>query len=628
MNNLSCILSCLKFNTNMDEQKVKTISIIVICGFLLFLWNLPDLNMASTDAQVYTSKSMNKWNKDQNKNSKLKVEYVAENMEETQSLTDKVHDSNSNKKSNLQLEIGKKRKNGNPSSTQSQADTSKVDKELFEDHRKKFNLENGKKRKKGTPSLTNSQVHTSKVDKFLEDHNKISNLELEHSEESMEEIPSLTDTKVPTSRMVHKFKDHNKKHNLELEYDQKRIDEPQGLTDAQVHTSKTDNKLLQHHNKKSNLKTENGKKRVGETPSSTSKHSHHSEPVSKDRSGNNAVVPSHSRLVVSPVREMKSILLWNTCIQNRASSECDMDLERQGCPVHQCSFTVDKSQVETVDAILFHGLRTELPEKRSENQIYVFQSFERQFATSRLSILPMWQDIFNLTFTHMSGADTDISGSQGWAVRLPESNPKAVQTLDEIKNRTKLVLWIVSNCRADSGRLEYAKLLAEYIPVDIVGRCGNMSCPLPKSSTTCILRLAKNYMFYLAFENSYCKDYYTEKITGPLRRGMVPIVMGAANYSRLLPPHSFIDANDFSPRQLAKKLLYLQKHTEEYMEYLQWKQDYKMLGGLRKQGFCRLCEILHTPNYPYKSNFNLAQYWDAETLCLTKAEHLAKLGIN
>ena len=58
-------------------------------------------------------------------------------------------------------------------------------------------------------------------------------------------------------------------------------------------------------------------------------------------------------------------------------------------------------------------------------------------------------------------------------------------------------------------RLEYAKNLSMYIPVDIYGGCGNMSCP--RSNSNCFSMLDKQYKFYLAFENSNCRDYITEK---------------------------------------------------------------------------------------------------------------------
>ena len=60
-----------------------------------------------------------------------------------------------------------------------------------------------------------------------------------------------------------------------------------------------------------------------------------------------------------------------------------------------------------------------------------------------------------------------------------------------------------------NGRLEYAKELSKYISVDIYGACSNKTCP--RSSGRCFDMLNNQYKFYLAFENSNCQDYITEK---------------------------------------------------------------------------------------------------------------------
>ena len=39
-----------------------------------------------------------------------------------------------------------------------------------------------------------------------------------------------------------------------------------------------------------------------------------------------------------------------------------------------------------------------------------------------------------------------------------------------------------------------------------------------------------NHMFYMAFENSICDDYATEKFYRSLLYPIVPVVMGGANY--------------------------------------------------------------------------------------------------
>ena len=333
---------------------------------------------------------------------------------------------------------------------------------------------------------------------------------------------------------------------------------------------------------------------------------------------------------------IKKILFWNRFF-HREGFGVDLGLDslsKIGCPVHQCYFTNDTSELDEADAIVIHGFafsRMRLPPRRKKNQIYVFFLFENPLLTGALTRLYKLHGVFNLTFTYMDDPDTDIAEPHGGAQLREIPRKSAVPKFDFVNTRTKVLLWIVSNCHSISARHEYARKLSEYIHIDMVGRCGNLTCPestsITKASTQCIRSLAPQYMFYLSFENSHCQGYYTEKVINPLRFQMVPITMGGANYSKHLPPNSYIDANDYSPKDLARKLIHLQNHKDEYMQYFQWKNQYHIIHSFRRQGFCKLCEILHTPNYPYKTNFSVEQYWNPDKRCLTKAQHLSKLGI-
>ena len=81
---------------------------------------------------------------------------------------------------------------------------------------------------------------------------------------------------------------------------------------------------------------------------------------------------------------------------------------------------------------------------------------------------------------------------------------------DYASKKTKKVAWVVRNCWAvTSGRKSYATELAKYIDVDVYGPCGTSKCPRDEKQGC--PGTVKDYKFYLAFENSNCRNYITEK---------------------------------------------------------------------------------------------------------------------
>ena len=56
-----------------------------------------------------------------------------------------------------------------------------------------------------------------------------------------------------------------------------------------------------------------------------------------------------------------------------------------------------------------------------------------------------------------------------------------------ISGKTKLVAWMVSNCRKDSGRNDYVKELQKFINIDVYGKCGPLKCDNNDSNTCCKL---------------------------------------------------------------------------------------------------------------------------------------------
>ena len=181
---------------------------------------------------------------------------------------------------------------------------------------------------------------------------------------------------------------------------------------------------------------------------------------------------------------------------------------------------------------------------------------------------------------------------------------RRIDQLVKDKSMERLVVWHVSSCPRPSRREAYVIDLMRYIPVHIEGSCAlfeNATKPSGDPST---------YMFYLAFENNYCKDYITEKFwKTSLQKGAVPVARGGlsrVDYEAVAPPGSFIYADDFAgPRELANYLLEVAQNKDKYTAYFQWYKTHTLTYDdpdwwgtskeLESSPFCTICEKLNEP---------------------------------
>ena len=156
---------------------------------------------------------------------------------------------------------------------------------------------------------------------------------------------------------------------------------------------------------------------------------------------------------------------------------------------------------------------------------------------------------FNWTMTYRK--DSEVLYPYGWLSNTGKSwSRKAIETwlkphptsselVAKVRalGHRKPVAWLVSNCHTSSQREKYVSELQKHVPVDIFGRCGKpLKCTVGRDE--CFKEIEEQYQFYLSFENSLCKDYATEKLYRALASILVPVVMGGANYSRIVPPRS------------------------------------------------------------------------------------------
>lgn len=175
----------------------------------------------------------------------------------------------------------------------------------------------------------------------------------------------------------------------------------------------------------------------------------------------------------------------------------------------------------------------------------------------------------------------------------------------------------VSNCEdAPSNRLQLVVSLQKFMPVHVYGQCGRYRCA-KYNNQHCLEMLQQNYMFYMAFENSLCEDYVTEKLFRVSDYYIVPVVFGGVDYNRFMPPKSYINAEDFnSTLELARFLNDLAANTAEYSKYFWWKEYYYINPNYQ---FCNLCQMLHQRKNGVKSqHYTDISKWFYKDTCRTK----------
>jgi alpha-1,3-fucosyltransferase len=165
--------------------------------------------------------------------------------------------------------------------------------------------------------------------------------------------------------------------------------------------------------------------------------------------------------------------------------------------------------------------------------------------------------------------------------------------IELVKSKSKMAAWMVSHCNMHSGRDQLTKRLQEFIEVDIYGQCGTLECPHSIGSQ-CMEMLKSKYWFYLAFENSLCVDYITEKTFSYMRNYLIPVIFSGANLTRFLK--------------------YLSENPKAYADYFWWMKYYTHVGNDRS--YCNLCRKLNEWDVDHRRQKYLdIQSWYAGDKC-------------
>ena len=317
-----------------------------------------------------------------------------------------------------------------------------------------------------------------------------------------------------------------------------------------------------------------------------------------------------------------TVLFWNRCFDKKRSESYSMEQGLRSCGKDglQCLFTDDRGAYPRADAIVFHAASdhpADIPDLslRPPSQIWVFHNMEIDY-NQTYARDPRLPGLFNWTHTFLSASDVNFP--YGKVTRDDEVG--YLGGFDSNRNyldgRTKSVVALISDCAY--GRMNLVRKLSRYIDVVVYGRWGIRGCP--RGTNKC-WNIVKSFKFYLAFEDHICKDYVTEKFyNNALRHGIVPVVLGGANYSNppVAPPHSYINAIDFSSvAELARYLHHVGNSPELYNAYFQWRSQYSVHFHLDKgkYRFCDLCEAIHDSQRPAKHYSNVTNWFVSATNC-------------
>ncbi|XP_028320097.1 alpha-(1,3)-fucosyltransferase 4-like [Gouania willdenowi] len=299
-------------------------------------------------------------------------------------------------------------------------------------------------------------------------------------------------------------------------------------------------------------------------------------------------VPPSPRLPpISPRLSHITILLWVHPFGVVAPlPDCWKQFQINGCMI-----TDDKHAYRQVDAVIFHHRdigngRARMPtEPRPRSQKWIWLNHE---SPTNSPGLQQFDRVFNLTMTYR--VDSDIYIPYGHLIPVVNGSGSLDQTTS-LHRPSRLLAWVVSDWSDSHARVSFYNELKRYVNIDVYGSAGK---PL-KKGIEAVLELLRDYMFYLAMENSQHTDYITEKLWNAVRAGAIPVVLGPSrqSYERLLPPEAFIHVDDFpTVEELAQYLNKVMQNPDLMKHHLSWRQNYSVHLSTRNELYCDACEVV------------------------------------
>jgi hypothetical protein len=234
-----------------------------------------------------------------------------------------------------------------------------------------------------------------------------------------------------------------------------------------------------------------------------------------------------------------------------------------------------------------------------------------------------FQKLFKSSFVHFDGNSTTSPFSTIQRSYFSGLNASQFLPLKSFKTMISGASFVASTCHKHEGstkRVSVVMDLQRHYRVDSLGKC-HTTKHIPEgivlssgSSALENLQLKQhaisNYLFYLAFENTYERGYGTEKVLDALIAGTVPVYLGPSVDCRpLLPsPNAAIFFDDFnhSVAQLSAYLQHLSANEAAYEEHRAWRRSFdpaRMSRLFTVSWPCRMCQWA-----AHKANSNAAVF--------------------
>ena len=278
----------------------------------------------------------------------------------------------------------------------------------------------------------------------------------------------------------------------------------------------------------------------------------------------------------------------------------------------KCKFSRDQSLFDKSDAVVFLVRGTNFSEsiqeltsrQRRVNQRWIMVNRESPLNVppDRLSAL---NGLVNWTMTYMESSDIKF----GYYLVKPGTFHGGFNSgKNYLEGRTKMAAILVSNCGGQPLRMEWIRKMQQYINVTVLGNCGTRC-------SDCASELEK-HKFYLSFENSYCREYFTEKaFNNGFKNLLVPIVIADIDFNdqTVIPPNSTINALDFSSvKELTDHMKRVASNSTLYNEYFKWHSHYDITSYW---SYCELCRRVANDDHTTKIHTSLDNWFGSETSC-------------